>query len=188
MEDSWIQLFNGKDLSGWKVRWGMHGPDREPNWVIHGNVLEQKGHGLDIITDREFGDFELHLEYIIPKDSNSGIYLRGQYEIQILDSYGQEFSDPIENGALYNQKSPDLDASKPAGEWQTMDIILKGLILNIWLNGKKIHDNVIIKGPTGGQLYYCRWERDKLFPIKGPVMLQGNHGPVIFRNICIREF
>lgn len=175
MKEGWIELFNGKDLTGWRMR---H-PDREHKWVVHDGILENTGRGVDIITEREFGDFELHIEYLVPKDSNSGIYLRGQYEIQILDSLGKKYSYPCENGALYNQKSPDVEASKPAGEWQTVDITLKGMTLNVTLNGKKIHNNVMIKGPTGGHLV-------DLNPLKGPLMLQGDHGPVMFRNIRIR--
>jgi hypothetical protein len=122
----------------------------------------------------------LHIEYLVPKDSNSGIYLRGRYELQILDSLGKTYSYPAENGALYSQKGVDVEASKPAGEWQTVDVTLKGMCLTVFLNGAKIHDNVKIKGPTGGQL----GDDD---PPKGPLMLQGDHGPVQFRNIRIRE-
>lgn len=176
MEEGWIELFNGKDLTGWRMR---H-PDREHKWVAHDGILDNTAVGVDIITEQEFGDFELHLEYLVPKDSNSGIYLRGRYEIQILDSLGKTYSYPAENGALYNQKSPDVEASKPAGEWQTIDITLSGMTLSVILNGQKIHDNVTIKGPTGGQLV-----NDNL--PKGPLMLQGDHGPLLFRDIRIRE-
>ncbi len=177
MSKEWIELFNGKDLSGWRMRW----EDRENKWIAKDNILENTGVGSDIITEQEFGDFELHIEYMVPKNSNSGIYLRGQYEIQILDSLGKKINYPGENGALYNQKSCDVEASKPAGEWQTLDLSLKGMVLNATLNGKKIHSDVIIKGPTGGELI------PGANPTKGPLMLQGDHGPVSFRNIRIRE-
>ncbi len=176
MEKQWIELFNGKDLTGWRMR---H-EDREHKWVVHDGILDNTGRGVDIITEDEFGDFELHIEYLVPKDSNSGIYLRGRYELQILDSLGKTYSYPAENGALYNQKHVDVEASKPAGEWQTIDITLKGMVLTVVLNGKTIHDNVTIEGPTGGQLGDDN-------PPKGPLMLQGDHGPVQFRNIRIRE-
>lgn len=175
-EKEWKELFNGKDLTGWRMR---H-PEKEHKWKVHDGILDNTGRGVDIITEEEFGDFELHIEYLVPKDSNSGIYLRGRYEIQILDSLGKEYSYPAENCAIYNFKSPDLEASKPAGEWQTVDITLKGMNLTLTLNDKKIHDNVELKNPTGGQLY------DDNAP-KGPLMLQGDHGPVKFRNIRIRE-
>ena len=175
MAKEWIELFNGKDLTGWRMR---H-PEREHKWEVHDGVLDNTGRGVDIITEQEFGDFDLHIEYLFPKDSNSGIYLRGQYEIQILDSLGKPLS-PGSNGGLYSQKAPDVEASKPAGEWQTADITLKGMTLNVTLNGKKIHDNVAIEGPTGGQLVEGN-------PPEGPLMLQGDHGPVMFRNIRLRE-
>jgi hypothetical protein len=178
MKGRWIELFSGKDLTGWRMR---SRPDREDKWVVHEGILENTGRGIDIITEREFGDFELHLEYLVPKDSNSGIFLRGQYEIQIMDSLGKKYSYPCENGALYGQKSPDVEASKAAGEWQTIEITLNGMILDATLNGRKIHENVTVSGPTGGQLA-------DLTPLKGPLMLQGDHGPVMFRNIRIREF
>lgn len=176
MKGKAIEVFNGKDLTGWRMR---H-PDREHKWVVHDSILDNTAKGVDIITEQEFGDFYLHLEYLVPKDSNSGIYLRGRYELQILDSLGKTYSYPAENGALYNQKHVDVEATKPAGEWQTVDAILIGMNLTVLLNGKLIHNNVTIKGPTGGQL------ANDNSP-KGPLMLQGDHGPVQFRNVCIQE-
>jgi len=175
MASEWMELI-GKDLSGWHMR----RPDQPNNWVVKDGVLENTAVGSDIISDAEFGDFEMHIEYNFPKDSNSGIYLRGRYELQILDSLGKTYSYPAENGALYGQKRPDVEATKPAGEWQIMDVTLKGMTLNVTLNGKKIHTDVLIKGPTGGQIANDNAPR-------GPLMLQGDHGPVKFRNIRIRE-
>jgi len=166
----------GRNLDGWRMRNAS-----QPNmWVVKDGVLDNTGTGSDIISEDEFGDFEMHIEYCFPKDSNSGIYLRGRYELQILDSLGKTYNYPAENGALYNQKRPDVEATKPAGEWQIMDVTLKGMVLDVTLNGKKIHSGVTIAGPTGGQL-----GNDN--PPKGPLMLQGDHGPVKFRNIRIRE-
>lgn len=176
MASEWIELFNGKDLTGWRMR----NPNVEHKWVARDGILDNTGRGVDIITEDDFGDFELHIEYLVPEDSNSGIYLRGRYELQILDSLGKTYSYPAENGALYNQKNVDVEASKPAGEWQTMDVTIKGMVMTAVLNGKTIHKDVTINGPTGGQL-----ANDN--PPKGPVMLQGDHGPVQFRNIRIRE-
>ncbi len=176
MAQDWIELFNGEDLTGWRMR---H-TDREHKWAVQDGILDNTGQGVDILTEREFGDFELHIEYLVPEDSNSGIYLRGRYELQILDSLGKTYSYPAENGALYNQKRVDVEASKPAGEWQTLEATLKGMVLSVNLNGARIHDNVTIEGPTGGQLADDN-------PPKGPIMLQGDHGPVQFRNIRIRE-
>ena len=130
----------------------MRHSDRDHTWAVHDGILDNLGQGVDILTEQEFGDFELHIEYLVPEDSNSGIYLRGRYELQILDSLGKTYSYPAENGALYNQKRVDVEASKPAGEWQTLEATLNGMVLTVFLNGAKIHDNVTIEGPTGGQL------------------------------------
>ncbi len=176
MAQNWIELFSGKDLTGWRMRHS----DRDHTWAVHDGILDNLGQGVDILTEQEFGDFELHIEYLVPEDSNSGIYLRGRYELQILDSLGKTYSYPAENGALYNQKRVDVEASKPAGEWQTLEATLNGMVLTVFLNGAKIHDNVTIEGPTGGQLADDN-------PPGGPIMLQGDHGPVQFRNIRIRE-
>ena len=176
MAQDWIELFNGNDLTGWRMRHS----DRDHTWSVHDGILDNLNQGVDIITEQDFGDFELHIEYLVPEDSNSGIYLRGRYELQIIDSLGKTYSYPAENGALYNQKRVDVEASKPAGEWQTLEATLKGMVLTVFLNGTKIHDNVTIEGPTGGHL-----AEDN--PPEGPIMLQGDHGPVQFRNIRLRE-
>ena len=177
MSGEWIELFNGKDLTGWRLRY----PDREHRWVVHDGILENTGKGVDLITEQEFGDFELHLEYNMFPNSNSGIYLRGRYEIQMLDSYGKTYDRPAENGAIYNVKSPDVDVTKPAGEWQTLDITMRGLTLTVYLNGVKIHDAVELTGPTGSN-----WLFNDNGP-RGPHFLQGDHGPVKFRNLRLRE-
>ncbi len=175
MAGDWIELFNGRDLTGWHMR----NTDREHKWEVNDGVLDNTATGVDIVTDAECGDHELHIEYICPAGSNSGIYLRGRYELQILDSLGKTYDYPAENGALYNQKRPDVEASKPAGEWQTIDATIKGMQLTVLLNGVKIHEDVTINGPTGGQLV------NNDAP-EGPLMLQGDHGPVQFRNIRVR--
>ena len=87
MDSKWIEIFNGKDLSGWRMR---H-TDREHAWVAHDGILENTKHAVDIITEDEFGDFDLHIEYLFPEGSNSGIYLRGRYEIQVFDSLGKTY-------------------------------------------------------------------------------------------------
>ena len=175
-EEGWIKLFDGRDLSGWRMRF----TDREHHWVVRDDILENTARGVDIISEQEFGDFELHLEFLVPKDSNSGIGLRGRYEIQILDSLGQEYDYPCENGSLYDLKSPDVEASKPAGEWQTIDIELRGMILSAVLNGQKIHDKVTIERPTG--IHPSGGDEHS-----GPLILQGDHGPILFRDIRLRE-
>ena len=175
MPTEWTDLFNGKNLDGWRMR----PSDREHCWTVHDGILDNTGHGVDIISERELGDFDLHIEFNVPTDSNSGIYLRGRYEIQVLDSFGRAYDYPAENGALYNQKRPDVDATKPAGEWQTLEATIRGMQLTADLNGERIHDDVTIQGPTGGQL----GDDDQS---TGPLMLQGDHGPVQFRDIRVR--
>ena len=176
MASEWIELFNGHDTSGWRMR----RTDRTHCWEVRDGVLDNTGAGVDILTEADFGDAEFHVEFNVPEDSNSGIYLRGRYEIQLLDSLGHTYDYPAENGALYNQKRPDVEASKPAGEWQALDMTIEGMRLTVLLNGVKIHDDVTIAGPTGGQLS----DDD---PPRGPLMLQGDHGPIQFRNIRVRE-
>ena len=188
-----IDLFNGKNLEGWRMRRfdEINAKDllarkiqKLHQWVAKDGILFNKSQGADIITKREFSDFKLYIEYLILKNSNSGIYLRGQYELQIVDSFERKqtknYTPIVENGSLYNKKAPDIEASKPAGGWQIIEAILKGMVLEVNLNGKKIHTNVTIEKPTGGELI-------NLDPLKGPLMLQGDHGPVMFRNIKIQE-
>jgi hypothetical protein len=127
---------------------------------------------------REFEDFNLTLETNVPKDGNSGIYLRGIYEVQVLDSYGKPL-DPHNMGAIYSRICPSELAEKPAGEWQTFDITLVDRHATVILNGKKIIDNKPILGCTGGALW-----SDPLRP--GPIYLQGDHTGANYRHIVLR--
>lgn len=172
----WNDLFNGIDLSGWRMR---H-TDKDHAWAVEDGLLVNTDSAVDIVTEDDFGDFDLHIEYMFPEDSNSGIYLRGRYELQILDSLGKTYDYPAENGAIYNFKRVDMEATKPAGEWQIMDINLVGMVLTVDLNGQRIHDQVTLENPTGGQLFNDN-------ELSGPLMLQGDHGPVSFRNMRIRQ-
>ena len=125
-----------------------------------------------------FEDFNLKLEVNVPKGSNSGVYLRGIYEVQVMDSYGREL-DSHNMGGLYSRITPSEAAEKPAGEWQSMDITLFERHLTVKLNGKTIIDNQPVKGVTGGAL-----TSDQFSP--GPILLQGDHGKVSYRNIILR--
>ena len=177
MSGDWIDLFNGKDLTGWHMR----NTDRDHKWVVQNGILDNTATGVDIVSDVDCGDHELHIEYVVPEGSNSGIYLRGRYEIQMLDSYGKTYDRPSENGALYLVKKPDVEVSRPAGEWQTLEVTLVGLNLTASLNGHTIHDNVQIEGPTGSN-----WlAKDNASP--APHFLQGDHSAALFRNIRIRN-
>jgi len=166
-------LFNGKDLTGWKLR---HEGGRN-GWKVENGVLINIPPSTDLVTEEKFKDFELCYEYMVPKGSNSGVYLRGRYEIQILDDYGRPPSSGG-NGGVYGQITPVKNASKPAGEWQKVKATLIGRKLTVVLNGEKIIDNAELKGVTGGAL-------DNKEDEPGPILLQGDHGVVHFRNIRI---
>lgn len=166
-----IQLFNGKDLSGWH-------PSRSKNqWVALNGVLTSPQSGANIITDAKFEDFKLHIEFRYPAGSNSGVYLRGRYEVQIEDNYGKEPSSTF-FGGVYGFLTPNEMVAKVPGEWQSYDITLVGRLLTVVANGKKIICDQLIPGITGGALDSKEGE-------PGPIFLQGDHGPIEYRNIMI---
>jgi hypothetical protein len=175
-----IELFNGRDLSGWQVM----NPRAGNGWAVKDGVLINdpasigKQHTSNIRTEKTFEDFRLTLELNVPKGSNSGIYLRGIYEVQIMDSYGRDL-DSHHLGAIYSRITPSEAAEKPAGQWQAMDMILCDRHVTVVLNGKTIIDNQPLYGVTGGAL-----TADEFKP--GPIYLQGDHGPVSFRNIVLQ--
>lgn len=176
-----VKLFNGKDLSGWRLL----NPNQTNGFkVVDGALVndpvQKEGEHIsygNIRTEEEFSDFNLKLEVNIPEHSNSGIYLRGMYEIQVFDSYGKE-TDSHNMGALYSRITPSVAAEKPAGEWQTMDITLYKRHLTVVLNGTTIIDNQPVYGPTGGAI-----SADVFAP--GPIYLQGDHGKVSYRNMVL---
>lgn len=178
-----VQLFNGKDLTGWKLM-----STTAPNgWSVKDGVLvnhapqeEGKPHKsyANIQTEKTFGDFRLTLDVNVPAGSNSGIYLKGIYEIQVTDSYGKPL-DPHNMGALYSRITPAVAAEKPAGEWQTYDITLVDRHLTVILNGKTIIDNQPVLGCTGGAL----WSDESK---DGPIYLQGDHSDASYKNIVLR--
>jgi hypothetical protein len=173
-EPAWgepIKIFNGKNLDGWKTQ------KPENQWVVENGVLKSPKSGSNLLTTQNFKDFKLHIEFRIPQGSNSGIYLRGRYELQIIDSKGQEPASILFAG-IYGFVTPNQDAALPAGEWQTYDITLIGRRVSIVANGKKTITDAIIPGITGGAIDSNEGE-------PGPILLQGDHGPVEFRNIVI---
>lgn len=176
----WICLFNGKDLTGWTPR-----PDRKGKncWKVEDGVLvndlKHGTHGIDLITTRKFENFMLHAEFKVPEKGNSGVYLRGRIEVQVHDSYGQK---PAMHtcGSLYSKKIASKVVSKKPGEWQCFNITLKGNTVTVGHNGEKIVDAFDCPAPTGGQL------DGKNFGKPGPIMLQGDHTGVAYRNIWIK--
>jgi len=176
-----VPLLNGKDLSGWKAM-----NEKAPNcWGVAGGMLSNRvmgpdgknRHGTNIRTEAEFEDFNLKTEVRVPKNGNSGIYLRGIYEVQVAESFGKP-CDSHHMGALYSRITPAVAAEKPAGEWQTLDITLADRHLNVILNGKTIIDNQPVLGCTGGAM-----TSDESRP--GPIYLQGDHTDVDYRNMVL---
>jgi hypothetical protein len=171
--DKTIELFNGKDLNGWKAMI----PNRDLGWSVVDGVMTNKAGANNLVSDLRFWNFNLHAEYRLGKDSNSGIGLRGRYEIQIFDDHGKP-ADSHGNGALYSRIKPSVNASKPAGEWQTFDIHLVGRFVTVVLNGKKIIDKGEIAGLTA-----IAHDCDEGLP--GQISIQGDHGAVEFRKLTI---
>lgn len=177
-----VTLFNGKDLTGWKlINEKQTNGFKVLDGVMVNDPVQTEGaphisYG-NIRTEQTFEDFNLKLEVNIPEGSNSGVYLRGMYEIQVSDSYKKELN-PHNMGALYSRIKPSVNAEKPAGTWQSLDITLCNRHLMIVLNGTKIIDNQPVYGPTGGAI-----SSDVFSP--GPIYLQGDHSKVAYRNIIL---
>jgi len=171
---SWGQtaaLFNGKDLEGWTTFGG------KSQWSAENGVLKNAGSGANLVTAAKYDDFTLHLEVNCPKGSNSGIYLRGRYEVQVEDAVDPE-PKSTDLGGVYGFLVPNENASAGAGNWQTFDITLVGRRVTVVLNGKTIIGDQTIPGITGGAL-----DSDEGAP--GPIYLQGDHGAVSYRNLRI---
>lgn len=208
-------VFDGRNLNGWRqtgewttaraVSLDPADPTRfriEPGTGVL--VNGPKGRTVDLLTEAEFGDVELHLEFCISKKSNSGVYLMGRYEVQIYDSHGvdKDKYPGIECGGIYPRwtrergefegHSPRVNVSKPAGQWQSFDVTFRAprfdangkktanaTFLKVLHNGVLVHENVEVTGPTRAAAF------DDEKPT-GPLKLQGDHGPVAYRNIRIR--
>ncbi|MFA5818564.1 MAG: DUF1080 domain-containing protein [Bacteroidales bacterium] len=177
-----INLFNGKDLTGWKlINEKQTNGFKVVDGILVNDPVQTEGaphisYG-NLRTKQEFEDFNLKLEVNIPEGSNSGVYLRGMYEIQVMDSYKRELN-PHNMGAVYSRIKPSVNAEKPAGTWQSLDITLCDRHVTVILNGTKIIDNQPVYGPTGGAII-----SDVFSP--GPIYLQGDHGKVAYRNIML---
>jgi hypothetical protein len=176
MPKSWAapeSLFNGKDLAGWEP---VNNPSNS-HWVGKDGELLNEARGSNIRTTRTFQDFKLHIEVNCPPHCNSGIYLRGRYEIQVGTEGGKLPSH--EMGAVYGYFAPAVDMGLGSDEWQKFDITLAGRNVTVLRNGTKIHDNVELPGITGGAL-----DSNEADP--GPIFLQGDHdGGMRYRNITI---
>jgi len=162
----------------------------------------KKGTSINLISKEEFGDCEVHVEFMVPKGSNSGVYLMGRYEIQVFDSWGKEKLEHSDCGGIYQRwkdnmgyegRPPRVNASKKPGEWQSFDITFRAprfdaegkkvenaKFVKVVHNGQVIHENESLSGPTRASA----WEDEKA---TGPLMLQGDHGPVAYRNIRVKK-
>jgi hypothetical protein len=180
-----IVLLNGSNLDGWRVTDGK----KKNGWSVRDGVLRNDtrktdfsayGEHANLRTEAEFTDFRLHIEFRLPPTTggNSGIYLRGRYEVQVThrDSSMQGINGP---GALFGRIVPTTNAGKPAGEWETYDITFVDRHVSVVHNGTKVIDNQPVAGPTGGALTADVTQA-------GPIMLQGDHTAVEYRNIVLR--
>jgi hypothetical protein len=169
-----IPLFNGKDLTGWR----QDTTGASSAWKVENGALVTPGNGPELINDSKFEDFKLHVEFNCGPESNSGVYLRGRYEVQIeTDSVAEPPSH--HTGGVYGFLAPTPELSRKPGEWQTYDITLIGRMVTVVQNGKTIIDNKEIPGITGGAL-------DSHEELPGPIYLQGSEkGRVMFRSIVI---
>lgn len=173
-EPAWgepIQLFNGKDIAGWHVIQG------ESQWRVEDGILRNVVRGGNIRTDQTFGDFKLHLEFRYAPNGNSGVYLRGRYEVQVLEGWSEEPDSHLQGG-VYGFLTPSEVVTNGANEWNSFDITLVGRVVTITVNGKTVITRQAIPGITGGAL-----DSDEGTP--GPLMLQGDHTAVEYRNIVI---
>jgi Domain of Unknown Function (DUF1080) len=237
--EGWRALFNGKDLTGWTFR----NPHAKKLWVVCDQVhLDQAdssrllpvgtggradsvllcggdGRGSDIMTEQTFGDYQLHIEFTVPKGSNSGVYNRGLFEIQVFDSFGKPKLGWHDCGALYERAFPPNNLAKPPGVWQSYDITLQGKKLSLVWNGESVYrDQDVRYGETDRDAYErlnqenggkpealrvkLREENGRYIGYfgeggtrsgldgpdrPGPILLQGDHGPVAYRKIMIRS-
>ena len=167
-----VTLFNGRDLTGWHAL-----PGGENAWQVVNGVLTNTKAGANLATNAKYGDFKLHIEFRYPARGNSGIYLRGRHELQIEDPVlGVVATEAL--GAIYGFIPPNENAAKSAGEWQTFDVTLVGRQVTVALNGREVISRRNIPGITGGAL-----DSDEGTP--GVIFLQGDHGPVEYRNIVL---
>ncbi|WPU93199.1 DUF1080 domain-containing protein [Mucilaginibacter sabulilitoris] len=167
-----ISLFNGKDTKGWHT-------DGKNQWTVESGILRSLHSGANLITDKTFTDFKLHIEFRYQKGSNSGIYLRGRYEVQVIDTKTGE-PEPINNqfSSIYGFLPPNKMMAKDAGQWQSYDITLVGRLVTIIANGTMVICRQEIPGITGGAINSQEGE-------PGPLLIQGDHGPIDYRNIVI---
>jgi hypothetical protein len=168
-----VSLFDGKSIDAWDVQ----NKNRPSGWTVADGAMTNEAKANNLVSKQKFKDFKINAEYKLEKDSNSGIYLRGRYELQVLDDAGKA---PEAHGhmSIYAWTPPLVNASKPAGEWQTMEAVLVGNRFTVTLNGQKVQDNAELQAITGGAM-----DANETEP--GPIVLQGDHGKVWFRKVVV---
>ena len=166
-----LKLFDGSSMTAWRPQ------SSGSNWIVRDHLLVNTKSGANLLTLDNFEDFKLHVEFKCPKGSNSGIFLRGRYEVQIEDDEGPQLN-VHSMGAIYGFFPPCVKMSKGPNGWQTFDITLTGRVVTVVFNGERIIDRQTIPGITGGAI-----DSDEGRP--GPILIQGDHGAVMFRNITI---
>ena len=178
-----IHLFNGKDLTGWRLT----DPKAVSGWSVRDGLLVNNPHQEEgqphknygnLRTEREFNDFNLKVEVKVSPHENSGVYVRGIYEVQVADTYGRP-TDPHNMGAVYSRIKPIVNAEKPPGQWQTLDITFVDRHITVILNGTRVIDNEAVAGCTGGALW-----SDVSRP--GPIYLQGDHTGIQYRSLDLK--
>jgi hypothetical protein len=167
-------LFDGKSLDAW----GVQIADRAIMWSVVDDAMTNEPKANNLVLKEKFKDFRLDAEYKVSPKGNSGIYLRGRYEMQVLDDFGRTDDRVHGHMAIYARKAPEVNASKKAGEWQTAQITLVGNCVTVTLNGQRLHNNARIAGVTGGALDARETE-------PGPVMIQGDHEKVWYRKVVV---
>ena len=168
-----VELFDGKSAAAFDKQ-----PSNYPDtWTVEDGVLTNAPPTRNLMSKQKFWNFRIQAEYKLTEKSNSGLYLRGRYEMQVLDDFG---TPPANRGhmSIYGWTAPLVNASKKAGEWQTVDIVLVGNRVTVTLNGQKVHDNAEIQAITGGAL-----DADEMAP--GPILIQGDHTKVWFKKITV---
>jgi hypothetical protein len=166
-----VAIFNGKDLDGWEAMGATN------QWTVVNGILTSPKPGSNLRTKATYTDFKLHVEFRVPANGNSGLYLRGRHEVQIEDSKGLDKNSHHEGG-VYGFLTPNENAAGAPGEWQTYDITLVGRLVTVTLNGKTVIRDQEIPGPTGGAMDSNEGE-------PGPLYLQGDHKAIEYRKIVM---
>jgi hypothetical protein len=168
-----VDLFNGTSMDAWDVQ----DKSKPSGWSIVDGAMTNTPHANNLVSKQKFQDYKIHAEYKLEQNSNSGIYFRGRYELQVLDDFGKP-PDEHSHMAVYAWHAPLVNASKPVGEWQTMDATIVGNKVTVTLNGQKVQDNSTLEAITGGAL-----DANETQP--GPVMIQGDHEKVTYRKVTV---